>query len=432
MKTIFVLAGICMIPFLEQHAVQAQTLSQQEFREAIPGDTLFNDVAIWSQFEDHRTGTAADSATFEWLAEKLGQEGYEVEFQEFPVPLFSFEGAEFEVDGEAIACFPIWTPATTGETPVSGPLVLWKGNSTSPTDLSGKVVLLTPLALTMREFEGAMQAMQAGAKGVVITYPHPAGVLAAVNCPDPFLNRQLPVPIILVGEQEAARLKKKAAENARASIRIDGQFNPDARARNLIARLDHGKEKWVVLSTPATGWFQCVGERGTGVGVLLGMARWAARYRDDVNWMIGITTGHELGHAGIMHLLDSGILPGPGSTATFVSLGASVAARDWEKTATDYKPLPRLSQQLRLVATTSLAGPVATAFEGLLPARATDQPEGGELSHVMKLGYPAIGLYGGHLWFHTVRDDLETTDPQLLGSVTHALAKSLDLILADK
>ena len=33
---------------------------------------------------------------------------------------------------------------------------------------------------------------------------------------------------------------------------------------------------------------------------------------------------------------------------------------------------------------------------------------------------------------NAVRDELTTTDPQLLGSMTQALAKSLDPILADK
>jgi hypothetical protein len=208
-----------------------------------------------------------------------------------------------------------------------------------------------------------------------------------------------------------------------------GHFNPEAQARNIIGTLDKGHDKWVVISTPASGWFDCVGERATGVAVLMGLAEWAAKQDDQVNWMIGITTGHELGHAGIRHLMNSNVLPSPEETIAFVSLGASVAAREWKQVGSSWEPTPELSSRVRLIVSPILSEHVTTAFKDIYQPEITEEPEGGELRYAMEKNYQVIGLFGGHFWFHTEKDNLKTTDAALLQSVAESLSSSIQQTL---
>jgi hypothetical protein len=230
---------------------------------------------------------------------------------------------------------------------------------------------------------------------------------------------------MLVGAQDFERLEKAASTGQTASVQITGEFRPQGKARNVIARINRKNDRWIVVSTPASGWFRCASERGCGVAVFLGLAEWAAGAKTDCNWLFCATTGHELGHGGMLHLLESGALPEPKVTICFLSLGASVAAREWERVENSWRPLNRLSRDLQLVSTVNLADVVRPAFAPILQVKATDQPEGGELRHAMSKGYSAIGIFGAHLWFHTKNDGPETTDAALLELVSRPLVKSL-------
>ena len=408
-------------------AQQSEFQHHQESSNPLDGESLFQTVTKWSQFNDHLTGSDSDQATTQWLGGKLSKAGYQVEFQELTIPLFSYDGAELKVNNQIIPCFPIWTPMSTGQTPITAPLVLLEKDK--QVDYTGKFVFVEVDQLRMPQFQSALGAVQAGANGLVVNYPHEAGVLGAVNSPQP--DRPLPVPILLVGNQHLDKLREGAASNASTTISIMGQFTPQARAHNIIGKLNKGHDKWVIISTPASGWFDCIGERATGVAVLMGLAEWAAQQDDPVNWMIGITTGHELDHAGILHLMNSNVLPSPEETIAFISLGASVAAREWKQVGTSWEPLPELSSHVRLIVSPVLSEHVIAAFKDIYKPEITEKPEGGELRYAMERNYPVIGLFGGHFWFHTEADDLKTTDATLLQSVATSLSSSIKKLLSD-
>ena len=408
-------------------AQQSEFQLHQESSNPLDGESLFQTVTKWSQFNDHLTGSDSDQATTQWLGEKLSKAGFQVEFQELTIPLFSYKGAELKVNNQKIPCFPIWTPMSTGGAPITAPLVLFEQDK--QIDYTRKFVFVEVDQLRMPQFQMALKAVQAGASGLVINYPHAAGVLGAVNSPQP--DRPLPVPILLVGNKHLGVLRKEAIRKASTSISITGHFTPQARTRNIIGKLDKGYDKWIIISTPASGWFDCVGERATGVAVLMGLAEWAAKQDDQVNWMIGITTGHELDHAGILHLMNNDAIPSPEETIAFISLGASVAAREWKQVGTSWEPLPELSNHVRLVVSPILSEHVTIAFKDTYKPEITEEPQGGELRYAMEKNYPVIGLFGGHLWFHTVEDDLRTTDPALLQLVATSFSSAIKKILGD-
>ena len=117
-------------------------------------------------------------------------------------------------------------------------------------------------------------------------------------------------------------------------------------------------------------------------------------------------------------------------------IGASAAARDWHEFGPLLRPLPGADSQRVLTATADLIAPVRAAFKGLPGLEAAyvaDQTTaGGELVNVLKAGYPsAIGLYGGHRYFHTRADDLRCVSADLVAPVARAFAAALQGCLVD-
>jgi Zn-dependent M28 family amino/carboxypeptidase len=53
-----------------------------------------------------------------------------------------------------------------------------------------------------------------------------------------------------------------------------------------------------VISTPRSGWFDCVGERGTGTAVFLELARWAVDRFPDHSIHLVNAGAHEYYFAG--------------------------------------------------------------------------------------------------------------------------------------
>jgi len=387
---------------------------------------LYRDVIKWAEFSSHQTGYPGDLATGDWIAERLKSAGFEVEFQQYSIPLFFLDQASLTVDGRAVECFPLWIPAATGSKPISGSMVAFSSNADGADRYAGKIVLFPVGEVQKPGFQfSALKIVQAGAAALIVVAPQPAGVVTAWNSGPPFNRRPQPRPAVLVGANDSDQLQKAASTGQTATIEITGEFRPQGSTRNVIGRLNRKKDRWIIVSTPASGWFRCASERGSGVAVFLGLAEWAASLKLDCNWLFCATSGHELGHAGVLHLLGSSILPEPKSTACFLSLGASVAAREWEKVDGNWRPLNRLTRRLNLVSTVSLADAVRPAFAPILQVKATDQPEGGELAHIMSKGYAAFGLFGDHLWFHTKQDGPETTDAALLELLGGPLVKSL-------
>jgi hypothetical protein len=419
--------GLGVSNFFSFLATGQKMPTPQDLPPSLKGEVLYRDVVKWSEFPGHQTGSDGDLATGDWIAERLKSAGLDVEFQNYSFPLFSLEQSSLKVAGHAVECFPAWIPAATGTTPVSGSLVSFSSDAAAVDRYADKIVLF-PAAEVQKPgfFFNAMKVVQGGATSLILITPHPAGVVTALNSGPPYNRQPQPRPTLLVGAQDFEWLEKAASTGQTATVQITGEFRPQGKARNVIARVNRRNNRWIVVSTPASGWFRCAGERGSGVAVFLGLAQWAASLKTDCNWLFCATSGHELGHAGMLHLLESGALPEPKMTNCFLSLGASVTAREWERVEKSWRPLDRLSRDLQLVSTVNLADVVRPAFASILQVKATDQPEGGELRHVMSKGYAAIGLFGAHFWFHTKKDGLETTDAALMELVSRSLVKSLE------
>jgi len=204
--------------------------------------------------------------------------------------------------------------------------------------------------------------------------------------------------------------------------------------RDVIARRDRGAAQTFVLSTPRSGWFDCVAERGSGLAVWLALAQWLAAANHKVNFELVATSGHEYVYLGGEHYLAEKA-PKPSETKLWMHIGASLAARAWHDIGAAPRPLSSADPARVMIATADQLATVRRTFKGLPgleDAYLADKiTTAGELANVIEAAYPsAIGEYGFHRYFHTSADDLRCTSGTLVAPVLAAYKKTLTACLA--
>lgn len=240
----------------------------------LSGAKLYEDVITYYNLGEHRTATDVDLRTSRWLAEQLRGAGLQTTFQSFGLRQFFLRQSRLSIGDKQIRCFPLWYPHATGSTPINAPLAQAdKGRQA----LRGKIAVVKfPFAAgpAITERSGHAEIIQAavktGASAVVAITEGATKEIIALNSPAG--AQAWPIPVLLAGERDASLIAAGAASSERASLLLDGTDDQNATARNIIARLDRGKDL-IVVSTPQSGWFRCAAERGPGIAMFLGLAR---------------------------------------------------------------------------------------------------------------------------------------------------------------
>ena len=399
---------------------------------SLSGRDLFHDVVTYAAMGEHRTGTPADIAATDWIAERLDAAGCEVGFSDWKLRRFLIDRCELEVEARSRECLPLWFPRPTGPVPIQGPLTCIRIGQENPAKVNGRIALVKFedfVVNTESSHERIISDLaDHGALAVIGYNPSFSGEVLANNVHQPYNQQPWPVPVVQVGARDRLPLIDAAGREARASLIIDGRDENDVPVRNVMGRLDRGGP-WVVVSTPQSGWFRCAGERGSGLAMFLGLAQWAGSLDSEVSWLFLSNTGHELGNMGMHHTLKHAWAPPPDQTLCWLHLGASVAVYNWKH---DGRKLDRngFSTATNLVGVPELMPDLTEAFAGLPHLNPKTGPSAGELADALNLGYRAFGFFGGHYFFHTPSDGPETTGPELLEPVALALARALESIIS--
>ncbi|HEY0648649.1 hypothetical protein [Phenylobacterium sp.] len=372
----------------------------------------------YHSFGDKASGGPGDEASGAWLEGELTGLGYAVVRQPFDAP--AFEGEATLATGQAMAGLipqAIVTPTLAGG--ITGPL---HGG-----DRDGGIALLVlPYArwsTALGEVERRVRAARGDA--VVLVTTGPTGEACALNAPS---DRKLfDRPVAVLAPKEAAPFVSASASGEAATLSMPGRSfrRPAYNVTATLTRRPSGK--WLVLSTPRSGWFGCAGERGTGLAVWLMLAGWAAKANLPVNVALVATSGHEYEYQG-GELYIAKVAPKPDETALWVHLGANVAARDWHERGPLLAPLPSADPQRFLLAAPKHVPALAAAFAGQpgleKPYPVNPAQAAGELGSILHAGYdPAMGIFGSHRFHHTRSDDLRCVSPALIPPVVAALSK---------
>lgn len=377
----------------------AMAISPARAADPLATDRLMADVARYESFGLHRFGSPGAAAALDWIAAELAAAGLSVTQQRFTLGRqYVFESGTLTVGDRRIDVLPQW----------------WSPTDKASFDLAAPIGPEGLLHLKLPYDRGAYlndghraklaEAFARKPASVLLEIGHPSGEIFTYNVDQ--TSPPWPVPVLLVAPKDAAALTPGAA--ATASVR--GTYQRAVEGRNIVARLDRGRGKWLVISTPVTSWFTSTCERGPGIAGFLAMARLAKDTFTQHDIVFVATSGHEIGHGGMEQFMHDGA-PKPAATALWAHFGASLACAD---------PVVR-------VILSSDASLVERTFTGIEGTRlVADKAAVGELRDVHAAGYPGFfGMAGAHKFFHTQKDNLAAVNPDSLGPIVKAFAETL-------
>ena len=393
--------------------------------------SIRTDLETWVAMGDKASGGPGDTDSGAWMESRLKRFGYRTQRQVFEAPSDRLGSVALTLGNASVQGLAQAPASVTGPGGVTGGLTL--GRPTAPA--RGALVVVD---LPARRWSSVRQpelrtladeVRASGAAGLILVTNGPTGEAIALNAPagaPPF-----GVPTLVLAPKDAGPVLAAAREGQTARLVIDGEAGQRP-AFNLIGRIDRGKGRTVVLSTPRSGWFTCAGERGPGVALWLALLPWMAKRLKNHDIVVITASGHEYENLGAEAFLHREA-PEPKRTALWVHLGAGIAARDWKETPQGLEPLDRPDPARVLMGSPHLVDILKESFAGEAGLEAP-LPAGpaaaGELAEILKAGYPAaFGVFGAHRFHHTILDDARCLDPafveRLLPRFQAAMLKAL-------
>lgn len=349
---------------------------------------------------EHRSGTEADLATAQWLYTELQENALLTELQGWPLQLFELLKSEIQAEGETLDAFPFWYPNPTGRGGIKGPLVNVSDSVDAAFENSIALYRL-PSGQFKFHFDIAALASELaanGAKAAIVVLDHPTKAISAQNANKPHHQEPLPLPALIASESNAEKLLELASNRSLVRVVIDG-ISRTGIAHNVLGWLDGGMNRWIVISTPISGWFEVSNERGPGIALWLQLARWAASEQIEANFLFAGLSGHELGKMGMDALVNSARLPAPSDVCLWLHLGSGIAVQ------TPLLAAVSSTTELEESTRSALVGPTSMSY---WPKQ--KMPKGSEQYLAMKLGYPVVGLFGADPAIHTRLDQAPRLD----------------------
>ena len=333
----------------------------------------------------HRTATAVDNASGDWLFDEVKRAGLIPAREPFSIDRIDPIAATLTARGRRADGLPLFDAGFTGPNGVTGRLSALEGD--------GDIGLV----------EAAPNTAGAGPLGDARRAPRFKAIVCVTRggrpglCPnnaDSFLKPFGP-PVLQLSSEHGEWLRDLAAQSAEVHL-VAHASRSKADAFNVTTRIagTDGSLPPLVIMTPRSGWYWCASERGGGIACWLELMRTLSAPRPRRDVLFVASSGHELGHLGINAYLDRrpGIVK---NSAGWIHFGANIgAATDPRNTlqASDDALERVLSQAMR---TTGLSVDVRVP-RGTVP--------GGEAEVVHRGGGRYISAIGRSLLFHNPDD----------------------------
>ncbi|MBX3562771.1 MAG: hypothetical protein KF780_13280 [Sphingomonas sp.] len=404
--------------------------------QASPSHSVAADLQRYIGFGGKQSGGAGDNACGEWLAEELARAGFAVERQSVAVPFFAPERCALVCGAAQAAVWPQPIVRPTPDGGIAAPLVRVDADGHAAVPLDGAIALVDlpfgrwSSATAPRLKRPIEAAFAAGAGAVVAIVNGPTGKVIALNADG--REPMFAGPVALLAPEDAAPFRAAAGRGERGVLHLTGEAGRRP-GFNLIGRIDRGAARWLIVSTPRSGWFTCAGERGGGIAAWLDLARWLPGAAPRFNLAFICNSGHEYEYLGAEEMLRE-IAPRPAETAFWLHLGANVAARDWHEAVGGMRPLPGTDSQRYLVTSPSLLPVARREFAGLAGLEApygSDVLSAGELTNVIAAGYPLVaGVFGIHRFHHVADDDERCVDAGEVARATAAFRRLVAHVVA--
>jgi len=219
----------------------SMAISPARAADPLDRDRMMADVARYDSFGIHRFGSPGAEAALDWIAAELAAAGLAVTEQRFTMDRqYVFERGTLEVEGRRIDILPQW----------------WIPEDRASVELTAPIVPEGLLRLSLPYDRGAYlndghrarlaEAFARKPAAVLLDIGHPSGEIFTYNVDQAAAS--WPVPVLLVAPRDVPHLRPGAT----ATVSLRGAYRRSVEGRNIVARLDRGRGRWLVVSTPVT------------------------------------------------------------------------------------------------------------------------------------------------------------------------------------
>ncbi|MDO8677795.1 MAG: hypothetical protein Q7R30_04425 [Acidobacteriota bacterium] len=355
----------------------------------------------------HRTGTAVDRRSGDWLYDEVRRIGLPADRESFLLGRVDPGKSVLIVQDRRIEGLPLFDGAFTAADGIRGRL--------GPINSDAEIGLAEAPPNTAGAGAIGEARRQQRHKAIVFVTRGGRPGLCPSNA-DRFLDPFGP-PVLQVSSDESAFLTQQA--QARAEVQLIARATrSSATAFNVTAAItgrDRGLAPLVVM-TPRSGWYACASERGGGIACWLELIRTLRAATPTRDVLFVASSGHELGHLGI----DAYVARRPGivpKTVGWIHLGANIGAA-----TRPGDPPPAAGDDPALRHATPVLGPANTIqasddeFESILSramsagglAISRRNPRGtipgGEAETVHRGGGRYVSVIGSNALFHNPDD----------------------------
>jgi len=350
----------------------------------------------------HRTATAVDWTSADWLADHVRRAGLLPAKETFALHRVDPVITELRVDGRRIAGLPLFDAAFTDANGIRGAL----GSAAS-----GAAIALSATATNAAGAGPLGEARRSGRHQAIVALTNGRRAGLCPSNADDFLEPFGP-PVLQVDSAEEAWLRDAAARGASAQLMAHVTRTP-ATAANVVTEI-RGSNPTLppfIVMTPRSGWYWCASERGGGIAVWLEIMRTLRPSRRSRTIVFVASSGHELGHLGIDAFIDArpGIVP---RAAGWLHLGANIGA------AVDPGNTLQASHDTMDARLTREMAAVGLAVNQRNPR--TRVPNG-EAEAVHRGGGRYVSVIGGNGLFHNLADrGPQAVDPQAIERFSRA------------
>ncbi len=331
----------------------------------------------------HRTGTAVDIASAEWLAARIQGLGVTPHIDTFTFKRIEVKAASFTIPGATIDGVPLYDCGYTDAAGISGTV----GEIGSIADI-GIAMGLSDAALLAARKQSTHRAI------VMVTDPRmPADGVATLNAES--FRAPFGPPVLQVPSQDWPHIQRAMQGQLHGKLVAAADYVP-ATASNVqatVAGTDPSLAPLVVM-TPRSGWWSCASERGGGIASFLEIMRAVKTTPVARPVIFTANTGHELGHTGLDHYLEANGALVRGAYA-WIHLGANFAARHGAGVRLQYSDETLQKLVLRLVANVG-ARPATETPIGTRPS--------GEARNIHDGGGRFVSILGSNGLFHHPAD----------------------------
>ena len=259
----------------------------------------------------HRTGTAVDKASGQWLSEEVRRAGLKPRLEPFTLSRVDLVSATLTAGDRRIEGIPLFDGVFTDAAGVGGRL--------------GEEISLQETAVNAADTGSLGDARRQGKFRAIVCITRGARPGLCPSNADLFRQPFGP-PVLQVASEETAWLRNLAQQRSEVHVTAEVR-RVHAEAFNVTARIAGGNSALppLVIMTPRSGWYTCASERGGGIVCWLELMRILQNPRPARDILFVASSGHELGHLGINAFVDRrpGIVK---NSVAWIHLGANIGA----------------------------------------------------------------------------------------------------------